>query len=340
MARKSRPAANGTATSKLAGTDHHTVPAPADSRREDRPTALYGVSPVKRLRRTRTELAAIDDAIVAAVESDWPVTLRGVYYRVVSAAAVDKTEAGYQLVGRQLLKLRRDGTIPYARITDGTRLIRKPDSWTGVEEALDDLSASYRRALWHDQDVHVIVLSEKDAISGVIYPVTARWDVELAITRGYSSETFTHSIARTIIEALPKTTYLYQLGDHDPSGLDAWRSFTERVHGFVADELADAVKIAGPLDPAGIAITERLAVTPGQIGAYGLPTRPTKRSDTRAAGFDGESVEVDAIPAPALRSIVEDAITGHIDTDQLAIHRMVERNERAWLADLAAGGAA
>ncbi len=37
---------------------------------------------------------------------------------------------------------------------------------------LDDAAASYRRALWHGQDVEVMVLSEKDAISGVVYPVT------------------------------------------------------------------------------------------------------------------------------------------------------------------------
>ena len=32
----------------------------------------------------------------------------------------------------------------------------------------------------------------------------------------------------------PKSTvYLYQLGDHDPSGVDAWRAFRERVVGFL-----------------------------------------------------------------------------------------------------------
>ncbi len=278
----------------------------------------YGSSTVKRARRTSVELAEVDNAIVRAVVDEHPVTLRGVYYRAVSAGAVDKTEAGYRLVGRQLLKLRRSGRVPYGWITDGTRLTLKARSWSSLEQALDAAAASYRRALWHDQDVEVMVLSEKDAISGAIYPVTNAWDVTLGIVRGYSSETFAHAVAETI-EAAGKPFFVYQLGDHDPSGVDGWRSFVERVRGFT-----DA------------AVTfERLAVTPAQIDDLSLPTRPTKGSDSRARGFLGESVEVDAIPAPILRALVEDAITQHIDREALRLTRMAEDSERDVLSRLA-----
>jgi hypothetical protein len=278
----------------------------------------YGSSTVKRTRRTSVQLAHVDEAIVRAVVDEHPVTLRGVYYRAVSAGAVDKTEAGYRLVGRQLLKLRRSGRVPYGWITDGTRLTLKARSWSSLEQALDDAAASYRRALWHDQDVEVMVLSEKDAISGAIYPVTNAWDVTLGIVRGYSSETFAHAVAETI-EAAGKPFFVYQLGDHDPSGVDGWRSFVERVRGFT-----DA------------AVTfERLAVTPAQIDELGLPTRPTKASDSRARGFLGESVEVDAIPAPVLRALVEGAITQHIDPEALRLTRIAEDSERDVLTRLA-----
>ena len=36
------------------------------------------------------DLAIVDRAIIEAVEADSPVTLRGVFYRVVSAGAVEK----------------------------------------------------------------------------------------------------------------------------------------------------------------------------------------------------------------------------------------------------------
>lgn len=287
-------------------------------------STVYEASQVKRVRRGKAALATIDDAIVAAVAAEQPVTLRGVYYRVVSMGVVDKTDAGYQLVGRQLLKLRRAGRVPYSAITDGTRLVRKPASWSTVEEMLETAALSYRRALWQDQDVELIVLSEKDAISGTIYPVTAKWDVELGIVRGYSSETFVYSIAETVARNSDnyKTTYLYQLGDHDPSGLDAWRDFTEKVQRFAPD--AD-VRF------------ERLAVTPEQILQYQLPTRPTKRSDSRARNFVGGSVEVDAIPPTLLRSIVEEAIVQHIDAEAFHLTQIAERSERDILTSMIGG---
>ncbi len=285
---------------------------------------LYEARPVRR-RRTSAELDVIDDAIVASVEVEYPTTLRGVYYRVVSAGAVPKTEAGYDLVGRQLLKLRRSGRIAYSRITDGTRLVRKPASWSRLDVMLQSAALSYRRALWDDQAVEVMVLSEKDAITGAVYPVTAAWDVELGVVRGYASETFAHNIAETVQENhnRGKRTYVYQLGDHDPSGVDGWRSFQERVHGFA---------------PTADAVLERLAVTPEQITAYNLPTRPTKTTDTRAAGFAGDSVEVDALPATALRAIVEAAIVRHVDDRALDLTRVAERSERETLQRIAGVG--
>lgn len=288
-------------------------------------------STVKRARRTSAALDDLDMAIEMAVAADYPVTLRGVFYRVVSAGHVEKSEAGYRAIGRQLIKLRRSGRVPYSRITDGTRLIQKPDSWTAVDEMLNDAASSYRRALWHSQDVEVIVMSEKDAISGVIYPITAAWDVELGITRGYSSETFTHSIAETVIDNATdaKTTWIYQLGDHDPSGVDAWRDFQAKVLRFVEPQYAD-----------DLVRFERLAVTPAQIEELSLPTRPTKRSDTRSSGFVGESVEVDAIPAQILREIVETAISQHVDPTRLAITQQIEDEEREGLLAMAHGWSA
>src|SRR5262249_21436618 len=66
-------------------------------------SSLYGATPVNRRRRTRAELAIIDDAIAWVAREEHPATLRGVFYRVESAGVVEKTEQGYELVQRQLL---------------------------------------------------------------------------------------------------------------------------------------------------------------------------------------------------------------------------------------------
>lgn len=287
----------------------------------------YGTSPVKRQRRTNAELEVVDAAIYEAVSEEHPATVRGIFYRVESAGVVPKTEKGYALVCRELLKMRRAGAIPYGWITDGTRLIRKDDSWDDLRECLEDTAAAYRRALWRDQEHEVMVFTEKDAISGILYPVTNKWDVPLGVMRGYASETFCYSVAEEIIGAnrRGKWVYVYQFGDHDPSGVNAWENFERKIVGF-CERRSGAV----------LAYFRRLAVTPEQIFAMNLPTRPTKKSDTRAKDFAGESVEVDAVPASVLRAIVEDAIVQHIDPRAMELTALAEQQERAHLERIAA----
>ncbi len=82
---------------------------------------------------------------------------------------------------------------------------------------------------------------------------------------------------------------------------------------------------------------ERLAVTPAQIEQYQLPTRPTKGTDTRSSGFEGESVEVDALPPSVLRQIVGDAIKAHINRVALELTMSVEDSERDVLGRLVGG---
>ena len=141
--------------------------------------------------------------------------------------------------------------MPYSSITDGTRWVAKPTTHSNLETMLADAAISYRRALWHDQAANVHLFTEKDAISGVVLPVTEQWDVPLGIMRGYCSESFAHTIAETVMAA-GKPTFIYQLGDHDPSGVDAWRDFREKVTGFLGEpvtpELAAAARKIGGVD--------------------------------------------------------------------------------------------
>jgi len=270
------------------------------------------------------ELAALHEAILAVCAVDHPLSVRGVFYRVMSAGAVEKTEKAYAAVQREVLKLRRAGDLPYGWIADGTRWHVKSESWSCVEAALDDAAASYRRALWHDQDTYVEVWSEKEAISSIVAPVTDQWDVPLMIARGFASETFLWQTAATI-RAEGKPTVVYQLGDHDPSGVAAWEHVQRGLRDFAPD-----VEI----------VFERLAVTPEQIVALDLPTRPTKATDSRSRTFAGESVEVDAVPTSVLRRIVEDAIVFWIDEHALAATRLAEQHERQGLLAMAQGWSA
>jgi hypothetical protein len=284
-------------------------------------SVTYGTSALKRSRRTNAELDQLHAAILTVCEEDHPLSVRGVFYRVMSAGAIEKTEKAYAAVQREVLKLRRSGDLPYEWIADGSRLYLKSRSWVSKDQALHHTAVSYRQDLWHDQDVYVEVWSEKDAIRTIVLPITNAWDVPLMIARGFASETFLWSTANTIRDQ-GKPAVIYQLGDHDPSGIAAWQHVRTKLTEFAPD-----VEIE----------FERLAVTESQIAELGLPTRPTKTSDSRSKTFIGESVEVDAIPTRTLRDIVETAITSWIDPEQLRITRMVEADEAAGLYAMANG---
>jgi hypothetical protein len=271
-------------------------------------------------RWTDVELAALDDLILEIAEEDHPLTVRSMFYRVVSAGGAPKAEESYRRIMRRVLHLRRSGALPYGYITDGSRLTYRPDVFRNGYQAVHSAHRFYRRDLWQAQDTYVEIWSEKDAISSVIWPTTDDYGVPLLVTRGYASESFLHNSAQ-VIKAQGKPTVIYQLGDHDPSGVDAWRATQERLQEFCRMQFDD--------DPDGAHLEfERLAVTPEQIADMQLPTRPTKSSDTRAKGFDGNSIEVDAIPSPTLRSIVADAITSRIDARAWAIEQQIEAGEK------------
>ncbi len=273
-----------------------------------------------RARRTSAEIEALQDLIYEVAQEEQPLTVRGCFYRVMSLGGVAKTELSYRVVQREALKMRREGRIPYHWFRDGTRWRLKPDTWDSMTEALNDTARLYRRSLWRDSDVYLEIWSEKDAITSVINEVTDEWDVPLLIARGYASESFLWQAAQQI-KAIGKRSLIYQLGDHDPSGVDAWRHTRERLLGFVDGEVS--------------VYCERLAVTPEQIEELSLPTRPTKTTDSRSGGFAGESVEVDAIPSPTLRAIVRDVIDEHVDHDRLDILRIAEHSERRLLRHIA-----
>jgi hypothetical protein len=170
--------------------------------------------------------------------------------------------------------------------------------------------------------VYVEIWLEKEALAGVLYEETQKWDVPLMVTRGYPSLSYLHSAAITIAaqEEQGKTTHLYYFGDYDPSGLDIPRKVEHDLREFAPDADLEF---------------ERVAVTLEQIEEFKLQTRPTKRTDSRARNFTGESVEVDAIPPASLREMVSDCITQHVDESAYQVLLQAERSEREVLMSLA-----
>ncbi len=241
-----------------------------------------------------------------------PMTVRQVFYQATVRDIIQKTEAGYTKVQTDLVLMRRAGELPYDWLADNTRWQRKPRTFNGVEEALNDTVRLYRKSLWAAANSYVEVWLEKDALAGVVMPITSFFDVPLMVARGYASLSFLHSAADHI-RSLDVPTYIYHLGDYDPSGVNAGEKIEQTLRQMAPD--AD-IEFA------------RVAVEPWQIEEWNLPTRPTKTSDTRSKKFGDISVELDAIDPDRLRGLVMAVIEHHLPKQQLEILKAAEESER------------
>src|SRR5690242_9617999 len=105
---------------------------------------------------------------------------------------------------------------------------------------------------------------EKNALVGVLEPVTREYDVPLMVAVGYSSISFLHEAA-VDLSNISWPIYIYQLGDLDPSGAQAAEAIEKDLRGFA---------------PEADIYFERIAITPGQIIELGLQEalRPSKKT--------------------------------------------------------------
>jgi hypothetical protein len=268
-------------------------------------------------RRIKADTLPVWLAAIRAFDSNGtPATVRQMFYALTVLGVIVRTEQGYKRVCRHLLKMRRLGIVPYGFVADNTRWMRKRDSYASLADFLERTQDLYRKAEWDDLDVRVEIWIEKDALAGVVYGITDRWDVPLMVTRGYSSETFVYEAAQEI-NRNGKKTFIYYFGDYDPSGVSTPEDVLRKLESWTSL----------------IAFT-RVAVNPDQITSMQLPTRPTKRTDSRAKTWTGDSVGLDAIPPNVLRNLVQDVIQSHLPADHLAHIARVERIEQQTLATI------
>ncbi len=284
----------------------------------------YLASHIKRRRSTKAEVEQRRAALFEIVSDMQPMTVRQVFYQASVRGIVDKSEGGYTKVQTDLVQMRRAGVLPYHWLADNTRWQRKPLTFNSVQEALDDTARLYRKSLWADADAYVEIWLEKDALAGVVYPVTDMFDVPLMVARGYASLSFLHSAAEHI-STLDVPTFIYHFGDFDPSGVNAAAKIEETLR-----ELAPISEI----------IFERIAVTLRQIEDWNLPTRPTKTTDSRAKTFGEISVELDAIHPDNLRDLVQRVIERHLPPSQYQVLMAAEESERELISKLVNRGMA
>lgn len=241
-------------------------------------------------------------------QAGYDLSLRQLYYQFVARDLLPNTERSYKNLGVLISDARMAGLIDWDMIKDRGRTRHINSHWETPAEIIRSAANSFALDKWKDQDFHVEVMVEKQALEGVLLPVCEELDIAFQSNKGYSSSSALYESGKrlaAICNKLKKKAIILYLGDHDPSGIDMTRDVSDRLRQFSRSNIE----------------VRRLALNMDQVEELNPPENPAKLTDSRATAyiqrFGDSSWELDAIEPGALAQLVRDAV-----------HRI--RDEDAW----------
>jgi hypothetical protein len=256
--------------------------------------------------RTNTlELIHRCNQIIAEYQTaGFVLTLRQLYYQLVSRNIIANEQSEYKRVGSVINDARLAGLVDWNALEDRTRNVRSVSHWSSPDNIVDAVASQYRIDKWSTQLVRPEVWIEKDSLVGVIEGVCEELDVSYFSCRGYTSQSEMWGAAQRFRDYsnLGQRTRVIHLGDHDPSGQDMSRDIEDRINLFLSHD-----SFGGP------AIEfSRIALNMEQIEEYKPPPNPAKSTDTRfqayADRFGDESWELDALNPTVIADLIRDQI--------------------------------
>lgn len=245
------------------------------------------------------------------------VTLRQLFYRLVSDLTLPNTPNYYRALSSHTAEGRREGTFP--ELLDRTSKIERYQSFADLAAARKWLRAIYRRDRTEGQECTVILAVEKAGLSAQLAAwFTGPYGIPHVALGGYASQTLCDQVRRDV-ERQGRPAILIYAGDHDPTGEDIDRDFEARTACW-----EDVIRVA----------LSRL-----QVQRYNLPTSVDAdvaaklKGDPRAAAFmsrhgDLVQYEVDALPPDVLQELFWDALGDYWDDDAHDAVMAQEKTER------------
>jgi hypothetical protein len=285
----------------------------------------------KKIQRKSAYLIAVTVRLLEEHIQYGKLTVRQVYYQLVSRGVIDNSKNSYRNYDHHLTTGRKGGVIPWDAFEDRARMfyeepsprydiLRESDPEDALKGwfsyALDErVSKEYDLRKWWRQPYYVELWVEKDALAGFLSPLCKDLGVGLVVSRGYTSYTFKREAIKrfnAILQEKKKPVLLY-LGDLDPSGYDIYRCLKEEI---------DIAKI------------ERIGLHPQDVSQFGLVSNPIKTSDPRTKEFKkqfpelGDDVyELDALPPGELMDRARRSILRYFDD---TIEEKNRRKVRYW----------
>ena len=282
-------------------------------------------------RKLRSSTKILLDDIIRILEDynqqGYKLTLRQLYYQLVSSDILENKVQNYAKLSRILTDARLCGFVDWEIIEDRIRIPQRPSQWDSINELVSAALSQYRKDRHYSQENYVEIWVEKDALSGIILPITQKYHLNLMVNRGYSSITAMWNASQRFQEQIDdnKNCHIIYLGDHDPSGLDMIRDIRDRMSTFQINNLT----------------VNQIALTQTQIKKYNPPPNPAKENDPRAKWyierFGNVSWELDALKPQVLTTLLESKIKKLLDLELYHDIVQEENQEKEQLESLVEG---
>lgn len=283
---------------------------------------------------TKRDLEYIIDIVDDYAAQGLTLTLRQLYYQLVSKDLIANNEKSYKRIGSIVSRARLGGILDWDAVEDRVRVPKMPPEFSSLEQLVNAAFASYRLPRLAGQDTYVELWVEKDALAGVLAPIARDYHIALMVNRGYSSTSAMKEAGDRLRskcrEIGTDDAHILYLGDFDPSGEDMVRDVDDRLELFAnrgVDEDSDMEEeyMDGHIN---IGVT-KIALTMPQIRLHKPPPNPAKLTDSRAKEFVAkhgrQSWEVDALPPRALKQLIESELDALIDMDK--VQKIKDREE-------------
>lgn len=251
---------------------------------------------------TKTLLENIIPIVESYADNGYHMTVRQLYYQLVAKNIIPNMISSYQRVSKAITTGRMNGMIDWEHIVDRVRVPMMPNQFDTISSFVRAIKDAYRTYRWSDQEHYIEVMVEKEALAGILEPVTRRYHVSLLVNKGYASASAMHDVSIRMREQEDegKECHILYMGDHDPSGIDMVRDIQDRMNRF--DQEVDV---------------QRIALTKEQIEDHNLPPNPAKKSDPRSKQYyeehGSESWELDALNPEVLTGILTCNIEAYLD---------------------------
>jgi hypothetical protein len=267
-------------------------------------------------------IAAANEIIREYEAKGFALTLRQLYYQFVARGKMENVIANYNRLGALISDGRLAGLVSWTAIEDRGRNLMGHQTFASPEAAVRWLRETrYRTDLWADQPFRPEVWVEKQALEGVVGAICSDLRVDFFATRGYNSQSEQWRAGRRFAGYVAKgqRPIVFQLGDHDPSGIDMTRDNRDRLALFC-----------------GVPVqVVRLALNMPQVEALRPPPNPAKTTDSRyadyAARYGDESWELDALDPVFIRQLIEEAVLRVRDPARWDAALKVEADDKDYL---------